>query len=160
MQIYTRIVCDYCPQMKFVKVMFSQVSVCPQGGSLSGRPNWSETPQDRDPLDRDLPLDRERPLPPDRDPSPGQRPQWAEIPHWTETPPWTETPLDRDPLDRDPLDRDPLPCMVTGGRYASYWNAFLFLIMKCIFPVNLLSAVDKVSLSKSGLSLKPFIQCE
>ena len=38
--------------------------------------------------------------------------------------------LDRDPLDRDRLDRDPLdrdPCMVKSWRYASHWNAFLFI---------------------------------
>ena len=38
----------------------------------------------------------------------------------------TETPLDRDPPDRDSLDRDP-PHTLKSGRYASYWNAFLFL---------------------------------
>ena len=45
----------------------------------------------------------------------------------------TKTPLDRDPPDRDPLDRDPPGQRPPGqrpsgqsGRYASYWNAFLF----------------------------------
>ena len=40
----------------------------------------------------------------------------------TETP-WTETPQTETPLDRD------CPCTVTSGRYASYWNAFLFLVL-------------------------------
>ena len=50
-------------------------------------------------------------LPPDRDPP------------WTETgpgqrSPWTETP---------PTPRRRPPCAAKSGRYASYWNAFLFL---------------------------------
>ena len=50
------------------------------------------------------------PIPQDRDPLP-----------LTETPlPWTETP--------PPLDRDTLPSMVKSSRYASSWNAFLFLL--------------------------------
>ena len=48
----------------------------------------------------------------------------------------TETPLDRDPPGQrpapltDPPDRDPPhgQSTVTSGRYASYWNAFLFYI--------------------------------
>ena len=74
------------------------------------RPPWTETSLDRDPLDRDV-LDRdalERDLP-------GQRP------------PWRETPGQK-PLDRDPLDRDP-PCRVKSRWYASYWNAFLLIII-------------------------------
>ena len=43
----------YRPQTKLAKVMFSQVSVCPQGG-LPDRDPRTETPLDRNPLDRDL----------------------------------------------------------------------------------------------------------
>ena len=32
----TRMLSCYCPQMKFAKVMFLQVSVCPQGGAWQG----------------------------------------------------------------------------------------------------------------------------
>ena len=36
----------YRPQTKFAKVMFSQVSVCPQWGEYLGRyPSWAGTPQ-------------------------------------------------------------------------------------------------------------------
>ena len=93
------------------------------GGSLSGRPPWTETPLDRDAPDRDpqteIPLDRDTlyRAPLDRDP---QRP--LERDSWTETP---KRPLDRDP----PAQRPPCtetPRMVRSRQYASYWNAFLF----------------------------------
>ena len=113
--------------------MFLHLSV--HGGALYQGDPPGQRPPDRDPLDRD--------------PPPGQRPFL-----WAENPPWTDTPLDRDPLplDRDPpppgqrpspLDRDPLPLdrgpplgrdppprhTVTRGRYTSYWNAFLLLMV-------------------------------
>ena len=96
-----------CPSMRHRS--HDKGGLCPRG-SLSGRPPWTETPWTE---------------------TPGQRPPWTETPQ-TETP-WTETTLDRDPPDRDSLDRDHPgqrpPCTVTGGRYASYWNAFL--LVKC-----------------------------
>ena len=49
-------------------------------------------------------------------------------------PSWTErhTPDREKPSgQRPPLDREP-PCTVMGGRYASYWNAFLFPMHTCI----------------------------
>ena len=51
---------------------------------------------------------------------------------WTAIP-WIETPLDRDtPLDKDtPFPRQRPPRMVKSGRYASYWNAFLFHVVSC-----------------------------
>ena len=78
------------------------------GGLCQGEPP-GQRPSQTDPLDRDPPgqrLPRQRP--------PGQRP------------------LDRDPLgQRLPPDSDPPgqrpPPRVTSGRYASYWNAFLFI---------------------------------
>ena len=97
--------------------------------SLSGqRCPWKETPRDKDllgrnPLDRDLlcrspldrdPLDRD-PLdrdPLDRDSSPRQRSPCTETP-------WIETPLIETPWIE-------IPRTVTNGRYASYWNAYLF----------------------------------
>ena len=42
----------------------------------------------------------------------------------------TETPR------ADPLDRDIPPCTVKSGRYASYWNAFLF--SKIIFNFQMM----------------------
>ena len=131
--------------MKFVKVMFSQVFVCPRGGSLSGRP-WTETHLDRDPPGQ-RPLQTETPwteIPLDRDP-PRQRPPPQTETSWTETPPrqrppWTEIP--------------PPPCMVTGGRYASYWNAFLFVNYSHIpqYPAALVPPVETATGShRSGV---------
>ena len=55
-------------------------------------------------------------------PSPGQRPAspGQRTPLETEPLPWTESP--------------PPPRMVTRGRYASYWNAFLFYIKLQFLP--------------------------
>ena len=85
------------------------------GGLCQGDPPRQRPPGQRPPT-RQRPPDRG---PQDRDP-PGQKPI-----------------LDRDPLDRDspghrpPGHRPPRqgpPRMVTSGRYASYWNAFLFCL--------------------------------
>ena len=63
-------------------------------------------------------------------PPPGQTPQWADTTLGRQppeqTPPWADTPLPSACWDTHP------PCPVhagiqsTSGRYASYWNAFLF----------------------------------
>ena len=58
----------------------------------------------------------------DRDPL-RQRPLWTET-HQTETPP-----------DRDPMDRVSVST-VKSGRYASYWNAFLFSFQLCFNTLN------------------------
>ena len=106
----------YRMQMKFAKVIFLQVSVCPWGVSLT------EISLARDPLDRGPPGQRSPSQRPD-----GQRPR-----------------LDRDHLHRDPLDRDPAwtetplpnpdppeqrpPGTVKSGWYTPYWSAFLCFI--------------------------------
>ena len=78
----------YRPQTKFAKVMFSQVSVCPQGGLCPGGGV---------PVQGGLCLGRS---------------------------------LSGRPLSGGSLSRGDLcqadPRTVTCGRYASYWNAFLF----------------------------------
>ena len=71
-----------------------------------------------------------RQRPPDRGPS-GQRPPGQRFPRQIASR-WR--PLDRDPPDRDSprLDEDPPPPGLTfsgghrSGRYASYWNEYLF----------------------------------
>ena len=89
------------------KVMFLHLSVILFTGEAEGSPLWIET---------DTTLDKK---------CPGLR-----SPSCTETPP-----LNRDPprLDKDPLDRDP-PGLKSrdghwSGRYASYWNAYLFFFI-------------------------------
>ena len=61
---------------------------------------------------RETLLDRD---PPNRDPS------------WTENPPRMDRdpPYGQKPPGQRPDRQKPPPCMVTSGRYASYWNAFL-----------------------------------
>ena len=61
-------------------------------------------------------------------------------PHpWSRHPPWEQTPpapprADTTPEQTPPGTRHPLPCRArweiraTNGRYASYWNAYLFNI--------------------------------
>ena len=55
--------------------------------------------------------------------------------------PWERATRQRLSLDRNPLNRDPStgtpPCTVKSGRYASYWNVFLFA-SACTFPIHLL----------------------
>ena len=104
----------YRPQTKFEKVMFSQVSVCPQGG-VCPIACWDAHPQDKTPPDQ---------TPPRADPPPGSR----------QTPPEQALPKCRHP----PPEHTPPPRVdttprsacweirETSGRYASYWNAYLF----------------------------------
>ena len=87
---------------------------------LGGSP-WQRLSGQRPPLAKTPPTETspwtERPL--DKD-HPRQRPPWTKTPPG-QRPPWTETPPDRDPRTETlPLD--------TSGRYASYWNSFLFYI--------------------------------
>ena len=72
---------------------------------------------------------------PQVDTPPGQTPpSWADtLPG--QTPPRADTPfLGRHPLGRHPLSTHPLPrdCHCSG-RYASYWNAFLFKFLFLFF---------------------------
>ena len=98
---YVTIIVYYRPKRSCGKVMFLHVSVILfTGGSLC----QGDPPPDRDPPRTETP-----PLP------------------WTETPPS----LDRDPPfpgQRPPSPGQRPPRTVTSGRYASYWNAFLFYI--------------------------------
>ena len=83
--------------------MFLQASVCPPGGvCLSAC--WDTIPQSRHP-------------PEQTPPPPGADPPGADTPR-EQTPPQEQTPQSRHPSRRDGH------CC---GRYASYWNAFLFI---------------------------------
>ena len=110
---------NYRPQMKFAKVMFSQVSVCPRrgGGCLPLVEGGSATH------------------------TPGQTPPQADTPSWADTPPGQTLPRRHTPVGRHHpppsacWDTHPLPSACwdtppgirsTSGRYASHWNAFLF----------------------------------
>ena len=74
--------------------------------------------------------------------------------------PQTEIPLDRDPPDRDPPGQRPPdqrpPCTVKSGWYASYWNAFLVVVVFAFCPQILGkwwgSTNDILSVCKCSLS--------
>ena len=89
-------------KMKFAKVMFSQVSVCPQGGGCLPHCMLGYTPS------RHLPLSRH---------SPGQ------------TPPSKQTPLGQTPPGQTPPLHSADEIRSTSGWYASHWNAFLFIVV-------------------------------
>ena len=120
----------YRPQRSCDNVMFytclwfcSQVrrmGLC-QGDHPGQRPPWTETPTWQRPLLHRGPCWAETP--------PGQRPLLDRNPSWRERlldrdPPGQRPLLDRDPPTETPGQRS--PHTVTSGRYASYWNAFLF----------------------------------
>ena len=99
----------YRPQRSWAKVIFSQACVknSVRGGGTEGvclSTCW------------DIPS-REQ-TPPSRHP-PGQTPQ-------SRHPPRTRTPPGPDPRHTHPPEAD-YSIRSTSGRYASYWNAFLFL---------------------------------
>ena len=108
---------NYRPQTKFVKVMFSQVSVCP-GGCLPLV------------LGGHLPH-MHRPVihPPGRHLPPGQTLPGQTLPPWVNTP-WADTRQADTPLPSACWDTPPCPVHAeiwsTSGRYTSHWNAFLF----------------------------------
>ena len=106
-------ICNYQPQRSWAKVIFSQACVCPQGGSASVHAGIYP-PLTRPPRDQ---------TPPAPDP-PGTRPPLAPDP-----------PRHQPPREADSSIRS------TSGRYASYWNAFLFVQVFC-FCVRLTQVVS------------------
>ena len=93
------------------KVMFSKACV---SHSVHRALPSGQGPPDRDPLDRD----------PWTETTPCTGTPWMETP-WTETL-HTEATLCTE--DRDPPDGEPHSSHC-GSRYASYWNAFLFIVI-------------------------------
>ena len=99
----------YRPQTKFAKVMFLHVCVCPHGGGT-----WAGTPRTR--------------YTPPRASTPPLRPG---------KPPWAGTPAGTRYTLRQVHPRAGTPSgssacweiRATSGRYASYWNAFLLIII-------------------------------
>ena len=93
---WTKYSFNYRPQRSWAKVIFSQASVCPQGGSAS--------------LHAGMPPPRTRP--PGSRHSPGPDPP----------PPGADTPPGADP----PSQEADSSIWSMSGQYASHWNAFLF----------------------------------
>ena len=135
----------YRPQRSWAKVMFLQVSVILStgGGSASVHagipPPWEQTPpRSRPPRDQAPPTTE----PPGADTRPGpgtprdQTPQSRHPPRADTPPPWEQKPSPRSrhpPRSRNPPPEQTPPreadasIRSMSGRYASYWNAFLFL---------------------------------
>ena len=118
------------------KVMFLQVCVCPQGGCLPQCMLGCHTPPDGEPPRMENPPDGEPPL--DRNPPDGEPPRMDGEPPRMENPPGWRTPPDGEPprMENPPGWRTPPPpreadssIRSTSGRYASYWNAFLFILL-------------------------------
>ena len=105
----------YRPQRSWAKVMFLQASVILSTGGVSGR----ENPPGREPPGRETP-------PAGRPPQAGRTPPGRENP-LAGRPPWKGDP---------PWHGDPPGIWSMSGRYASYWNAFLFTI--CVHPLYVL----------------------
>ena len=107
----------YRPQRSWAKVIFSQVSVCPQGRrGVCLSACWDIPPLGADPPP---PHPQNRPSPGADTPLPEQSPQ-------EETPPPEQTPSPPPGADTTTTPRE-ADCSIrsTSGRYASYWNAFL-----------------------------------
>ena len=144
----------YRPQRSWANVMFLQVCVIlfTGGGCLPQRmlgyppeqtPPRADTPWEQTPPRADIPL--EQTPPPSRPPSrylppPEQTPTWSRHPPradslGADTPLPEQTPPPR--ADTPSWSRHPPPeadygIRSTSGRYASYWNAFLFRSTVCV----------------------------
>ena len=127
----------YRPQTKFAKVMFLHVCVSPRVEHL-GRYPWDQVhpPGPGTPLGtRYTPRTRYTlPWDPVHPPGPGTRP-WTRYTPWAGTHPWQVHPLGpgTSPRSGTPPSGYTPPgssacweIRATSGRYASYWNAFLF----------------------------------
>ena len=108
--------------------MFLQVCVCPQGGRGVCLSACWDTPQTRHP--------------------PEQTPPRPDTP-WTRHPPWEQTP----PRSPPPSPRE-ADCSIrlTSGRYASYWNAFLFIL--CFVNLEKHTAAVDRSLDSSRMEFR------
>ena len=118
----------YRPQRSWAKVMFLQASVIlsTEGGGCLPQCmlGYHPTPWEHTPPSRNLPLEQ-TPLW-SRHPPPG-----ADTPPGAYPPEQTDTPGTRPPREADASIRS------MSGRYASYWNAFLFLYLIPSLPHRL-----------------------
>ena len=107
---------NYRPQWSWAKVMFLQASVIlSTGGGCLPRCMLGYPPRTRHPPGADTPQSRHPPR--------ADTPPEADTPLWEQTPPRTRHP---------PWEADS-GIQSTSGWYASYWNAFLLLIIYCTF---------------------------
>ena len=113
----------YRPQRSWAEVIFSQACVCPQGGrGVCLSACWdTPPPRSRPPPGPDTPSPRTRHPPREHTPPrPGTDPQTPPPPTRHPSPPTRHT-------SPPPREAD-CSIRLTSGRYASYWNAFLFTL--------------------------------
>ena len=113
----------YRPQRSWAKVIFSQACVCPRGGvCLSAC--WDTPPKSRSrhPPGAETPRSR----PPEQTPPQSRHPPEVNTPgaDTPTTPPREQTPPRA--IHLPPRPKADSSIRSTSGRYASYWNAFLF----------------------------------
>ena len=102
----------YRPQRSWAKVIFSQACVCPQRGLPQCMLGYTPPPQEQEqtpPMEADTPW--------------RQTPPGADTPPRSRHPPGADTPP---PRSRPPPGAADSSIRSTSGRYASYWNAFLY----------------------------------
>ena len=108
---------NYCLQRSCGKVTFSQACVILFTGEVYARhPPGQTSPRQTPPLAGRHPHLWQAPI------SGRQTPPGRQIPPWEADTPWADTPLGG----RHPLGRQTPADSYCSGRYASYWNAFLF----------------------------------
>ena len=123
----TGFISNYRPQTKFAKVMFLHVSVIlstgGRGNTWAGTPSRTRyTPRPGTPLRTRYTLPGPGTPPPPRTGTPRDRVHPLHprpgTPPWTRYTPW--------PVHPSPRSSACWEIRATSGRYASYWNAFLF----------------------------------
>ena len=122
----------YRPKTKFAKVMFSQVSVCPQGGvpgqvhptgqvhSLAGTPS-----------------------------------SWSGTAPWAGAPPWAGTPPGRYLPGRYTPSHSACWIQSTRGWYASHWNAFMLKVCIYMYHSTCISSFRRLLFRCFKFTLKP-----
>ena len=113
-----------------------QSNIFTQGGCLPRHPHPRKqtSPRKQTPPGSRHPLWKQ--TPPEADTPPGSRPPpEADTPPQKQTPPEADTPRSRHTPQKQtpPGSRHPPPPGIRSmsGRYASYWNAFLLILMRC-----------------------------
>ena len=105
---------------------------CPQGGRVSASVHaWIHPlpPEQTPPLGADTPPGSIHP-PWEQTPPLGADTPGADTPPGNTHPPGTDTPPEQTPLNQTPPQEADCSIRSTSGRYASYWNAFLFTVRK------------------------------
>ena len=115
----------YRPQRSWAKVIFSHACVCPQGGLPQCMLGYTPHPQEQE-----------------QTPPHGGRPPGSRHTPQKQTPPRSRHPPSRS---RPPPGAADSSIRSTSGRYASYWNAFLYWNNFAIWVVLLFTLTSQLS---------------